>query len=225
MMTYLLHLPVAHITGLLLLAAILGGLVGWQREQHDHPAGLRTHILVCVGAALIAAVDNHLPNSGGRIAAQVVTGVGFLGAGTILRSNEGFAVRGLTTAASVWTIAGIGIAVGYGGVAAQAAVAATIIVLFTLTIVNLFEIHFLRRLEHQKLSVVLATEGDPLGTLQTLLGTLKSQGVKVRNFRMEKMSQSEIARFSLQFPKNVTRDAFDVLLSENKGIIHYDWDE
>jgi putative Mg2+ transporter-C (MgtC) family protein len=224
-MTHLPHTPLAHTTGLLLLATALGGLVGWQRERHDHPAGLRTHILVCVGAALIASVDSQLPSSGGRIAAQVVTGVGFLGAGTILRSSEGFAVRGLTTAASVWTVAGIGIAVGYGGVAAQTAVAATVLVMLTLTLVGLFENRLLRRRERQKLSVVLASGDDPLSTLQALLSTLKARGVKVRNFQMEKMSQSEVAHFWLRLPHEVKRDSLDALLSGNKDIIHYDWDE
>ena len=94
---------------------MLGGLIGWERERHARPAGLRTHILVCVGAALITEISHSFGPNGDRIAAQVVTGVGFLGAGTIIREGTGGLVHGLTTAASLWAIAGVGIAVGYGG--------------------------------------------------------------------------------------------------------------
>lgn len=104
----------------LLAAVICGGLVGLEREQANRPAGLRTHVLVCVGSALIMQVSLamwHLTGEGqlgngdpGRIAAQVVSGIGFLGAGTIMR--EGVNIRGLTTAASLWVVAGVGLAVG-----------------------------------------------------------------------------------------------------------------
>src|SRR5688500_15602544 len=88
--------------GTLLLAALCGALIGFERERQDRPAGLRTHILVCMGSALITLVSRDLAGARydpGRIAAQIVSGIGFLGAGTILR--QGNAVRGLTTAASL----------------------------------------------------------------------------------------------------------------------------
>ena len=105
----------------LILGAALGGLVGLEREKHNkNTAGLRTHILVCVGSTLIMLTSiyvfeayGHLaPVDPSRIAASVITGIGFLGAGTIIRS--GTSVTGLTTAASLWTISGIGLAVGCG---------------------------------------------------------------------------------------------------------------
>lgn len=104
----------------LILAAILGGLIGFEREVRRHSAGLRTHILVCLGSCLIMLTSLHIfdiyKNSGtvdpGRIAAGVVAGIGFLGAGAIIRSGE--AVKGLTTAAGVWLVAGIGLAIGCG---------------------------------------------------------------------------------------------------------------
>ena len=104
----------------LFLAAILSGLVGYEREIHGRLAGFRTHILVCVGSTLIMLTSMYIfeiyrglatPDPA-RIAAQVVSGIGFLGAGTIIRFKA--SVRGLTTAASLWTIAGIGLAVGSG---------------------------------------------------------------------------------------------------------------
>jgi len=99
----------------LILAALLGGIVGYQRERAEKPAGLRTHILVALGATLFTVVSLYGFGSGSdptRIAAQVVTGIGFLGAGTILRERE--QVQGLTTAASTWAVASVGVAVGVG---------------------------------------------------------------------------------------------------------------
>src|SRR3989338_5303831 len=104
----------------LMLAVILGGLVGLERELHDKAAGFRTHILVCIGSCLMMLTSMHIFDmykghtsvDPARIAAQVVTGVGFLGAGTIIM--YGATVRGLTTAASLWTIAGVGLGVGSG---------------------------------------------------------------------------------------------------------------
>jgi len=98
-----------------LVAGSLGAAIGWEREVADRPAGLRTHTLVCLGACLVMILSRYVAGSDydpGRMAAQVVSGIGFLGAGTILRS--GSAVRGLTTAASLWAMAAVGLAVGVG---------------------------------------------------------------------------------------------------------------
>jgi putative Mg2+ transporter-C (MgtC) family protein len=95
------------------LALIASSLVGFEREKTGHPAGLRTHMLVCIGATLITSVSVEMfPTQPAMIAAQIVTGIGFLGAGTIFKSKNH--VQGLTTAASIWTIAGVGIAIGSG---------------------------------------------------------------------------------------------------------------
>src|SRR6476620_6931619 len=97
------------------LSFLVGGLVGFERERRDRPAGLRTHILVCMGAALITLVSRAMAGTRfdpGRIAAQIVSGIGVLGAGTIFR--QGSLVRGLTTAASLWVIAGVGMATAGG---------------------------------------------------------------------------------------------------------------
>jgi len=105
--------------GRLGLAALLGGLVGLERDIHGRAAGLRTHLMVSLGAALYMVMSSVVASSvgeasrytdPGRIAAQIVTGIGFLGAGAIMK--EGFSVRGLTTAACLWVVAGIGMASG-----------------------------------------------------------------------------------------------------------------
>lgn len=103
----------------LFLACIFGGVVGFERERNDSPAGFRTHILVCLGSALVMVLSmygfndfNSINKDPARLAAQVVSGIGFLGAGTILRDKT--SIKGLTTAASLWVVAAIGLAAGAG---------------------------------------------------------------------------------------------------------------
>ena len=100
----------------LLLASALGAVIGYQREKAGKQAGFRTHMLICVGAALFAIISAYGFSGAidpARVAAGVVVGVGFLGAGVILH-REGGAVAGLTTAATIWAVAGIGLAAGAG---------------------------------------------------------------------------------------------------------------
>jgi putative Mg2+ transporter-C (MgtC) family protein len=124
----------------LLVAAILGALIGLEREYHDHPAGMRTHLLVSVGSATFTVLSIEAftgPSTDpGRIAAQIVTGIGFLGAGAIIKDRAG--VKGLTTAASLWAVAAVGMAAG--AAAWGVAIAATVIV-----IVSLWPLHEIER--------------------------------------------------------------------------------
>lgn len=120
----------------LALAVLLSGIIGFEREHSHRPAGFRTHILVAVGSALIMLTSVYIAEKYKgqmnvditRMSGQVVSGIGFLGAGTILR--EGFSVKGLTTAASLWAVSCIGIAIGAGFVAG--AVVATLVIYITL---------------------------------------------------------------------------------------------
>jgi putative Mg2+ transporter-C (MgtC) family protein len=107
----------------MLIAAVLGAAIGLEREIHDHPAGMRTHLLVSLGSAVFTelsiyafsgppAPNGSLPTDTSRVAAQIVSGIGFLGAGAILK--YGTSIRGLTTAASLWTTAAVGMAAGAG---------------------------------------------------------------------------------------------------------------
>jgi len=98
----------------LLLAVFLGGLIGWQREHIGKPAGSRTYALVCVGSALFTIMSiKGFGADSARVAAQVLTGIGFLGAGIIMH-KEGGVVVGLTTAAGLWVVAAVGMAIGIG---------------------------------------------------------------------------------------------------------------
>ena len=115
----------------LILAVVAGALIGLEREKTRHPAGLRTHMLVCIGATLITLTSIEMfPQNPPVITAGIVTGIGFLGAGTIFRDKNN--VRGLTTAASIWAVAGVGIALGTG--AYFMAATATSAILFTLAL-------------------------------------------------------------------------------------------
>ena len=101
-----------EIVGRLALAAILGGIIGLEREYRGYPAGVRTMALVCMGSALFADLS-RLYGGDDRIAAQIVTGIGFIGAGLIFR--EGYSIRGVTTAATIWCTAAVGVAIGIEG--------------------------------------------------------------------------------------------------------------
>lgn len=97
----------------LVLSVVAGGFIGLEREVVHKPAGVRTHMLVCLGSALFVLVTiESLPGEAARIIAGIATGIGFLGAGTIFKAKND--VHGLTTAASIWAVAGVGIAIGLG---------------------------------------------------------------------------------------------------------------
>lgn len=122
----------------LFLAGVLGGLIGIEREIKGKPAGIRTNILIALGSALFIQTVFFLSDSSSdvaRVLGQVITGIGFLGAGSIIQSTEG--VRGLTSAATIWITAGIGIAVGVG--AYICAISATIMVLLVLGALSFLE--------------------------------------------------------------------------------------
>ncbi|NUT32416.1 MAG: MgtC/SapB family protein [Hamadaea sp.] len=139
----------------IVVAAVLGASIGLERELSAQPAGLRTHMLVSLGAALFTLAGTNLPGSDPtRIAAQVVTGIGFLGGGAILR--EGANIRGLTTAASLWVTAAIGLAVGLRWW--YAAAATTILALTVLALVKYVEREALPR--RRMLEIVLTLEPD-----------------------------------------------------------------
>jgi putative Mg2+ transporter-C (MgtC) family protein len=140
----------------LILATILGGMVGLERERHEKAAGFRTHILVCTGSCLMMLTSMHIFDiykglttlDPARIAAQVVTGVGFLGAGTIIRA--GASVRGLTTAACLWAVSGVGLAVGSGFY--WGAVITSVIILLSLLFLSKLEAKILGKGKSEELT-------------------------------------------------------------------------
>jgi putative Mg2+ transporter-C (MgtC) family protein len=174
------ELSAAEVVLRVALAAVLGGAIGAEREIREREAGLRTHLLVSVGAALFTLVSAYAWNDfafsleGGvtldptRISAQIVTGIGFLGAGAIIR--QGLTIRGLTTAATLWVVAAIGLASGAGYY--WAAVVTTALVLFTLWPLRIAAHQlFLRFLPSEpRLFVELSTGAGAAPVLETLEG-------------------------------------------------------
>lgn len=169
--------------GRLVLAAVLGGAIGWDREANGKPAGLRTNILICVGAALLTEVSITMAQFGigrnagmigdpARIAAQIVSGIGFLGAGTIIQARGN--VTGLTTAATLWVVAAIGIAVGAH--AYVEAVGTTALVLLTLVPLQWLEDRIETFRHSRTIHFVLEPDTDLVGRIEKIL---KSFGLQL----------------------------------------------
>ncbi|HRI43868.1 MAG TPA: MgtC/SapB family protein [Fimbriimonadaceae bacterium] len=161
------------------LGVVLGGMVGWERELHGRPAGVRTHMLIVLGVVIICEVSRIFdPVTPSRIAASIVTGIGFLGAGTILRTGP--EVRGLTTAASIWAVSGIGMAVSTGGPFFIVAILGTLLTLATLTYVEKLERRFAPDTHPRELHVGI----DRKDRLTALLQALENAGMKVGAVRV-----------------------------------------
>jgi putative Mg2+ transporter-C (MgtC) family protein len=183
----------------LMIAALLGSVIGFERERLLWAAGLRTHMLVCVGACLVMVVSAYGftsvlgPNvvlDPSRVAAQVVSGVGFIGAGSIILRNE--VVKGLTTAASLWTVAAIGLAVG-GGLYV-AAMAATVIILVILAGIKPLEERFRASRGSAEIRLQSARGAITMPVLTKLLGWRADcvRGLTVRSAEDPQMDEVSI---------------------------------
>jgi putative Mg2+ transporter-C (MgtC) family protein len=166
------------------LAVILGGLIGIERELTRRPAGVRTHMLVCLGCTLFTEVSQaFLSPSPDRVAAQVVTGVGFLGAGTILRT--GIDVKGLTTAASIWAVAAIGMAVSIGGSFFWVAIVATLLSLGTLKLVAMIEDRVMDEDDQHMLTLML----DSREALGEAIAAVEGAGCGVKRLEVQRTDE------------------------------------
>ncbi|HEX8673666.1 MAG TPA: MgtC/SapB family protein [Longimicrobium sp.] len=167
--------------GRLVLACVLGGVVGVEREASGKPAGLRTNILICVGAALITEISVLIPQLAeegqkgdpGRLAAQIVSGIGFIGAGTILQSRG--RIIGLTSAATLWVVAAVGIAIGAHQY--TVAIGATTLIILTLFALRVVENAFLQRRVDRRYNVAVDPTMEALATVED---KLKGLGLRTR---------------------------------------------
>jgi putative Mg2+ transporter-C (MgtC) family protein len=182
----------------LVLAAILGGIIGLEREMRDKPAGLRTNILICVGSTLFmslsARVAQLLGGDPTRIAAQIISGIGFLGAGAVLHSH-GF-VLGLTTAATIWVVAGVGMALGSGmyGVATFV----TGMSLVTLYFLSYVEDKIQGRMSYSYALVV----SDLNQALASINRVLQESSVSAASFNFKKRAENYRVWFTLVIPRD-----------------------
>ena len=210
----------------LLFAAILSGFIGYEREVHGRLAGFRTHILVGVGSALMMLTSmyifdiykNHAPVDPGRIAAQVVSGIGFLGAGTIIRFKA--SVRGLTTAASLWTVAGLGLAVGAGMYIP--ATFTTLLVLAALFFLNRVERGMIRKDWYKTLEIDTKAGASQLQEIRSLLS---EYDVEIKDFDVKKSSSSEdlIIKISVKLLTNEYDNEIISKIRELDGVKKAGW--
>lgn len=178
----------------LLVAAGLGAIIGFERERDRQPAGLRTHMILVVGATLAMCLSINIAvefdGDPARLAAQVVSGIGFLGAGAILR--YGFNVKGLTTATTLWSMAIVGLAVGYGYL--LIGVITTGIMLLTLTVINLVEKKFIRTSVPRSFTIQAVSRS---GMVKEIRKTITRLSEKVDTFNIQKNIKNKHLRISI----------------------------
>ncbi len=176
----------------MLLALLIGAAIGYEREVSGHTAGFRTHAVVCIGAALVSLTGYMIFSRGfsddmSRYGAQVISGIGFLGAGAILKSND--KVKGLTTAASLWTTACLGLALGTGAYAIASG--AAVLLIATLRFLKWFEDR--RIVQKNRFIVTVTFEQESIDTLDQVFEKLSSMRIDVREWPM--ISKKEITFF------------------------------
>lgn len=182
----------------LVVAVLLGGAVGLERELRGKAAGLRTNILICLGATLFTHLSIHLDPVRGdpaRIAAQVVVGVGFLGAGTILHGRG--SVTGLTSAATIWLVAAIGMAVGAGAV--FEASGATLLVLIVLRVLAAFEGYLQRRAMVSRLAVEVA-DGRRIEEIERIV---REAGVEIEEISQRAEGDHAVVHVVMRGPRRL----------------------
>jgi len=210
------NINLLEITLKLLLALALGGLVGIERESSHKPAGFRTNILICLGATMIMILSDLILSQADaaagdatRLAAGVVTGIGFLGAGTIIQSKG--MVTGLTTAATLWAVGGLGLVIG-AGYYLPAVIYTTVIVL-TLFIFHRFEdIHFSKSTYRYTLRTRTAKE-----TLISVKKLALHEGIRFKEFSHKREGSMTVIAFSFQAPED-KEQKFNQGLGDMDGI-------
>lgn len=200
----------------LLISAALGAVIGFERERQGQPAGLRTHIILVIGAALamMLSINIAVPNNDpGRLAAQVISGIGFLGAGAILRYGPN--VKGLTTATSLWTMAIVGLAVGMGEY--LAGVGATVLLLCVLVLLNLFEKRFINPISTITLTVIAE---DRSGLVEDLKKVALSQARSLSSISLRKNLKRRRTQvvMVLRVRGDSTHEKLMDLISEVRGV-------
>lgn len=196
----------------LVLAALCGGVIGLEREFKHRPAGFRTHILICIGSAITVMTNIYLYNvmhyytDVSRLGAQVIAGVGFIGAGTIIVTKRQ-RVKGLTTAAGLWTSAIIGLACGAGYV--ECAVFATAMVLFAELLLIKVEYRYARKKDY----VHLYVEYRQAATIEDVIRKLKDEKLSLTDLEINRMEESENAyHYCAVITVRISKDILDTVV-------------
>lgn len=205
----------------MMLAVLCGGLIGIEREYKRRPAGFRTHILICLGASMTTLISQYMYlemnmfTDLGRLGAQVIAGIGFIGAGTIIVTRRR-QVKGLTTAAGLWVSAIVGLAIGAGFV--EAAVLATVMILLVELLLARFEWFIMSTAKTLNLYV----EYRESGALSEMTEYLRAHNVSVSDLQVTKSgaaTQNPCAIFSLDLPRKMTQDKLMTALSGIGGVV------
>jgi putative Mg2+ transporter-C (MgtC) family protein len=205
----------------LVLAVICGGTIGLERERKRRPAGFRTHILICLGAAMTTLTSQFIVFELGmftdlsRLGAQVVAGIGFIGAGTIIVTKRR-QVKGLTTAAGLWVSAIVGLCCGAGFF--EGAIVATVMILLAELLFSRFE-YFI--ISHSRASTLYVeyTESENLGVI---IDTIKQAGTYIIDLEISKYSvtkKNPTVTFSLKAHRNFPQEELMTLISEIEGVV------
>ncbi|MCR8643848.1 MgtC/SapB family protein [Paenibacillus sp. N1-5-1-14] len=220
----------------LLLAAVLGGIIGWERERKNKQAGLKTHLLVAVGSSLIMLTSiygfgNDLldhPNARfdpARLAAQVVSGIGFLGAGAILRRSNNV-ISGLTTAATLWVVAAIGLSVGAGFY--WPAVVTILIIMFIIMIINKLESKLILFKKYGSLKVVMSNQPQGVEVINSLL---QKEKITVEQMAVKREMQEDNHLVFMEFRIHTSKrkgmlDLFEhIWMIDGIKEVNMDWKE
>lgn len=207
----------------LFLSLILGGLIGIEREDKNRPAGFRTHILVCVGSAVVMLTSQYIFDAyrgqsnmdPARLGAQVISGIGFLGAGTIIR--QGSTVKGLTTAASLWAVACIGLAIGIGFY--EGAIVGATMIYFTLMVLSRFGRVLQNKSSYFNVLLTMQNKPEKVGEISLLFGR---QNINIRDIEFlnsNKDDSNDIAvKLDLKLPHGLSHKEVIRRLTEIEGI-------
>lgn len=202
----------------LFIAVLCGGFIGIEREHKRRPAGFRTHILICLGATMTTMVseflllDMNLYTDIARLGAQVIAGIGFIGAGTIIVTKRR-QVKGLTTAAGLWTCAIIGLAIGAGYF--EAGVLATVVILLAEIFFSRFEYWVL--VNSKNLNIYVEYNGSE--NLDNVIRMIKGYRIVIIDLEITKSGNNSCAIFSLQLPKKFSHDKIMTAISTSEGVV------
>lgn len=200
------------------VAMLCGGAIGIERERKRRPAGFRTHILVCLGSAMTTMTSQFLFsemnmfNDISRLGAGVIAGMGFLGAGTIIVTKRR-QVKGLTTAAGLWTCAIIGLAIGSGYF--ELGVAATVLILLAELFFSQFEYWVLANSKNLNIYV----EYTDSESLDNIIKMVKTENVVILDLEITRSGSNSSAIFQLQLPKKISHDKMMTAISSADGIL------
>jgi putative Mg2+ transporter-C (MgtC) family protein len=211
------EIPLLEIFLRLAAALVAGGIIGYERERDSQPAGLRTHMILALGAALVMILSVNIGIKFGsdpsRLAAQVVSGIGFLGAGAILRF--GFNVKGLTTASTLWTTAMVGMAIGYGYYLVS--LFAVVITIIVLTLVERFEKKFVRV---NVIRTVVVDVHEREGILREVRKTISKMADALLAFSVQKSVKNKHMRLEIvaRFNRNEKLEDMLEVISSIEGV-------